>query len=216
MVPDAGVVIVMQILVSALFIPSALVLVLLNINISDVMVPVIVTVLMTINSFFLFFSYFYLNAYILITAALIALTLFASRNAQLTLVGMFICLFALFWVSYSSGLGYLQHHSRFAGGNSINDTYEKYCDAYYRGYFFAPRIRKGYDDNPQVLYWSFCNRYWLAAVLFFMVLQELFLVLLVGAGALSLLLIYEDNRTEAHWGLPPIPPGRVAPADLAV
>jgi hypothetical protein len=212
LLPDAAVVIIVQIIASGLFLPLGLIMVCLNIEVKHVVLPTIVTTLLVLNSFFLFFSYFYLNAYVIVLAAFASLALFGQRRPSCTVIGMFMCLLALFWVSYQYGLGNIQHHSRFNSGNSINDMYENYCDAYYRGFFFSPQILKSYDENPQVKFWGFCNRYWLAALLFFMILQELYLVLLVGAGALSLMTAdLAWSSTEPIYNTAPMLPSTTVP-----
>jgi hypothetical protein len=183
--PDAAVLIFAQLIASGLMIPFGFVYILLNIKVRNALLPTVTTTMIVAFSFPLFFSYYYLNAYIIVAATFGSLVLFAQKKQNLTVAGMILCLLALLWVCFRSGLGNMQHHSRFAAGDSINDTFEKYCDAYYRGFWFSPGILKSYDENPQVKTWGFCNRYWLACVLFFMILQELLLVLHVGAACLS-------------------------------
>jgi hypothetical protein len=198
MTPDASVLIIAQIIVAGIFLSLAFIGLILNINVRLSLLPAIITGMMLANSFMLFFSYYYLNAYITLAAAFAGLILFSQKTPGLTVAGMFLLLFSFFWVTYSGGLGYIQHHSRYAAGESIRDTYEVYCNSYYHGYFSSPAIRKANDENPQVLFWGFCTRPWLAAVLFFMILQELYLVLLTALACHSLLSSIPNTVEPIH------------------
>jgi hypothetical protein len=147
----------------------------------------VIAVLMYIPLVLLLFSYYYLNAILGFAALFGSYQLFCRKRAESTAFAFVFLFLALFWVTFENGLGGLQHHSRLRGPNKASDyTYENFCEGYYRSFFTVPAELRGDFDNPAFHSKQYCDRQWLSAELFFMILLELTLLLaaLVGGAAI--------------------------------
>lgn len=179
--PDSDVLVIAQILFSGIFMISTFIIFAVRVQ-----VEVILIVLCGVFLFIcllLLFSYYYLNGILVFMSALAASTAFSLKYNEATAVGIAIVLGTLYWVTYESGLGAIQHHSRFSAGGIETDFYEQKCNQYYNGRFYYPAQLHSEDENIAVKYQLFCNRSWLAAELFFMIAAEQLLVLLIAIGA---------------------------------
>jgi len=181
--PDTRVIAVAQIIATTGVLIFATAYILVNLWASLNWLGLLSLVLMLPVATILTVSYYYLNVIVVFCAAITALGLFSQRSAVIGVVGMLVCLAALFWVTFDSGLGAIQHHSRREAGVATTDAYESACNNYYQGYFFLADVERKIDHNPNVDFQGYCSREFLAAQLFLMILLELLVVVMVSAGS---------------------------------
>jgi len=140
-----------------------------------------------VMSLLLIFSYFYLNGVVQLAGTIAALALFNTRKPGLVVFGIAICLITLFWVTYSGGLGDIQHHARLTAGDATQKTFEDLCQSYYRNYWKVILPIAEHTHNPEITAYGFCKRNWLAAELFFQMFAELLLIMMAACGVQCLL-----------------------------
>lgn len=162
---------------------------------TNILVRVLVA-LLAIIGFVQSVSYYYLNCYVMLAAAFIALTCYSVKSNATVGVGMMVALVGFFWVTYGRGLGYAQHHSRVNAGPAIQDTYEALCNSYYSGYFGWAFVQMKDSHNVQDQYWGFCSRGAVAGQLFVQYFQECILMLIAVCGVFSL--GGSDDKKEEH------------------
>jgi len=199
-------------------------------------VPITVQIIAILNFIvctLLLFSYYYLNGFLgyLVSFAILGLVAKGDKNgiaaAIVVLVGV------LFWLTFKSGLGFIQHHNRLidytasvprpslplqqvemtvtqtiaaAAGAApaaprrvarktltLSDTVfpvlptrptvcssttmqECICNNYYRGFMGWPELMHGPFESLNVITTRYCLREWLAAELFFIILEEIFII----------------------------------------
>lgn len=179
--PDTATIVVAQIIFSGIVFIGGFVLFLLQVQGSIILKAILGVFLL--DCLLLTFSYYYLNAIIIFAAATAAGVCFSLKSDGATGFGFVIILAALYWTTFESGLGSVQHQSRFRAGSATTDFYEKQCNNYYRGYFYYPLEQHENDDNIAISYRGFCDRNWLGAQLFFMIFAQQLLVVFLAVGA---------------------------------
>ena len=134
-------------------------------------------------------SFYYLNAFVGVMAACIALSVYATRDTRAVPIGMLAAILAIMWFTFDGGLGFYQHHSRFSDSNAYDPALpfmETQCNQYYRFSIATPSELTQDKTNPNVYADAICLRNWLAAEYFFVILLKLELALLVAAGGSAL------------------------------
>jgi len=165
------------------------------------LLPKIVAICNIITCTFLLFSFWYLNAILAITAGYFALGMIASKDKGGIATAIVGLVATLFWLTQGYGLGYLQHHSRY---NAMPDytSYVSICNNYYRGYFGWPIELHGPFESPSYLTTGYCLREWIAAELFWLILTEAHLVILVAHCAKALRPAEEPAQPVAEQPAP--------------
>jgi hypothetical protein len=142
-----------------------------------------------VTSILLLVSFYYLNAFIGVMAACIAVSIYATRDSNAIPIGMLVCALAIMWFTFDGGLGFYQHHSRLMdplARDSANAFQETQCNQYYRFSFDVPNEFTKDQTNSEVVADGMCLRSWLAAEYFFVTLLKLELAFLVAAGGSAL------------------------------
>lgn len=168
--PDTSVILVAQIVVSGTVLIAAFVFFVLQAQPSPIIKGLLAFFLL--DCLLMLFGYYYLNAIVIFTAVISAGICFSVKSDAAAAVGFGIVLAALYWVTFESGLGFIQHHSRFTAGDATTDAYERMCNNYYRGYFFFPVEAHKDNENIANTARGLCDRSWLGAQLFFMIFAE--------------------------------------------
>ena len=163
--PDTSVILVAQIVVSGTVLIAAFVFFVLQAQPSPIIKGLLAFFLL--DCLLMLFGYYYLNAIVIFTAVISAGICFSVKSDAAAAVGFGIVLAALYWVTFESGLGFIQHHSRFTAGDATTDAYERMCNNYYRGYFFFPVEAHKDNENIANTARGLCDRSWLGAQLFF-------------------------------------------------
>ena len=192
MAPDAAVLFVAQVMFSWVLLTLGFVAVLNAVGTDrGTLLMKVVAGLVYVPIVLLLFSYYYLNAILGAAVTYASYQLFCRKRAEATAFGFVFLFLALYWVTFANGLGYMQHQSRLVPPSGLTNlardyTYENFCEGYYRAFFTNPREMQGDFDNPMFQTRQYCDRRWLSAELFFMILLELgfLLAALVGGAAI--------------------------------
>ena len=215
-------------------------------------VPITVQILAIANFVvctLLLFSYYYLNAFLGYLVSFVILG-FVAKGDKNGIAGAIVVLVGvLFWLTFKSGLGFIQHHNRLIDTTStasvprlslpqqrpttltetltiqvqapaavrapkrvprtktetltLTDTdipllpslpavcsyttmQECICNNYYRGFMGWPELMHGPFESPNVITTRYCLREWLAAELFFIILEEIFITLLIACASANI------------------------------
>jgi len=174
---------------------------------------------------------------------------FVAKGDKNGIAGAIVVLVGvLFWLTFKSGLGFIQHHNRLIDTtstasvprlslpqqrpttltetlteipaarvpaarrrktrtmtltDSLTDTVipvlptlpavcsyttmqECICNNYYRGFMGWPELMHGPFESPNVITTRYCLREWLAAELFFIILEEIFITLLIACASANI------------------------------
>jgi len=172
---------------------------------------------------------------------------FVAKGDKNGIAGAIVVLVGvLFWLTFKSGLGFIQHHNRLIDTTStasvprlslpqqrpttltetqtltiqvpapptgaprrrprtltLTDTdipllptlpavcsyttmQECICNNYYRGFMGWPELMHGPFESPNVITTRYCLREWLAAELFFIILEEIFITLLIACASANI------------------------------
>lgn len=179
--PDTSVLLIAQIIVSATVLFTAYGFFVLQSEVSTTFKALLG--IFFVDCILLLFGYFYLNSILIFATALAASLSFSMKSDAAAAVGFGLVLTTLYWTTFESGLGNVQHQSRFTAGGVTTDAYERMCNNYFRGYFFWPSEQHKEVDNIAVSFWGLCDREWVAAQLFFMIFAQQLLVVLIAAGS---------------------------------
>jgi len=178
---DTSVILIAQIVVSGIVLIAGFVFFVLQAQPSPIIKALLAVFLL--DCLLLIFGYYYLNAIVIFTAVIAAGICFSLKSDAAAAVGFGICLAALYWTTFQSGLGNVQHQSRFTAGVASTDAYERMCNNYFRGYFFFPLEAHKDNENIANSARGLCDRTWLGAQLFFMIFAQQLLVVFIAAGA---------------------------------
>ena len=186
MFPDASVTMVAQVVFTSVLLLAGVVVL---VQATAGVVPplsIIAFVLIYLCVVVLTVSYYYLNGIVLFATVAGALGLFSARNPVLGAIGMMLVFSGLFWLTYADGLGEIQHHLRRNAGSATNDFFERLCNTYTRGFFSYQEYQRDDQFNPNILFWGYCSRNFLAGELFVLILAELLAIVFIAAGVQSL------------------------------